>query len=149
MPRISDPLELLTQQHDDLIALLDALASPNEAERNRAFADLADQLPDHLAAEQELLYPMVGHNVCRAVHDELLVEHAEIKRVLGDLLWFGLDDVDSPRRIANLRALVEGHTAYQEQQLFETAAEALAPIDITVLGSRLHAWFVTSVAQAA
>jgi len=149
MPRISDPLELLTQQHDEIIALVDALASPNDAERMRAFGELADVLPDHLAAEQSLLYPMVGYNLAAAVHEELVAEHLEIKRVLADLLWFGLDDADSPSRIASLRALVEGHTAYQEQELFEAAAEQLAPIDITVLGSRLHAWFVSSVAQAA
>jgi hypothetical protein len=149
MPRISDPLELLTQQHDEIIALLDALASPNDAERARAFAELADLLPDHLAAEQELLYPVVGCDLAAPVRDELVAEHLEIKRVLADLLWFGLDDADTPRRIASLRGLVEGHTAYQEQELFETAAERLAPIDITVLGSRLHAWFVTSIAQAA
>jgi Hemerythrin HHE cation binding domain len=149
MPRISDPLELLTQQHDEIIGLLDALASPNDAERDRAFVELAELLPDHLAAEQELLYPVVGCNVAAQVHEELVAEHLEIKRALADLLWFGLEDADTASRIASLRALVEGHTAYQEQELFETAAEQLAPIDITVLGSRLHAWFVSSIAQAA
>jgi hypothetical protein len=149
MPRISDPLELLTQQHDELIGLLDSLASSNEAERTRAFEELAEALPDHLAAEQELLYPIIGAQLHASVHAELLAEHGEIKRVLADLLWFGLDDADAPRRIAALRALVDGHTAYQEHELFETAAETLAPIDITVLGSRLSAWFVTSLAQAA
>ena len=145
MPRISDPLELLTQQHDDLFALLDALASANETVRNRALDDLADQLPDHLAAEQELLYPCVTGYLARPVCDELVLEHTEIKRVLADLLWFGLDDADSPRRIAELRTLLEGHAAYQDHELFENAAEAMAPIDLTVLGHRLHAWFVAAV----
>jgi hypothetical protein len=148
MPRISDPLELLTQQHDDLLALLDALASPNETERNRALADLTDQLPEHLAAEQELLYPCVTGYLAQPVRDELLAEHTEIKRALGDLLWFGLDDADAPGRIAELRTLVEGHAAYQDHELFENAAESLAPIDITVLGNRLHAWFVATVETA-
>jgi hypothetical protein len=149
MPRISDPLELLTQQHDELIGLLDALASSNEAERVRALAELAEALPDHLAAEQELLYPIIGAHLRPSVRDELVAEHVEIKRVLADLLWFGLDDSETPRRIAALRTLIDGHCAYQEHELFETAAETLAPIDVTVLGSRLAAWFVTSVAQAA
>jgi hypothetical protein len=149
MPRISDPLELLTQQHDELIGLLDALASSNESARARALGELAEALPDHLAAEQELLYPIIGVQLPASVHDELVAEHVEIKRVLADLLWFGLDDAEAPRRIAMLRALLDGHTAYQEQELFEAAAEMLAPIDITVLGSRLSAWFVTTVAQAA
>lgn len=145
MHRISDPLELLTQQHDDLLALLDALASANETVRNHAFADLADQLPDHLAAEQELLYPCVTGYLAQPVREELVVEHTEIKRVLADLLWFGLDDIDSPRRIVELRTLLEGHAAYQDHELFENAAESMAPIDITVLGNRLHAWFVAPV----
>jgi len=149
MPRISDPLELLTQQHDELVALLDTLSSASEPDRARAFAELADRLPDHLAAEQALLYPIVGDLIARSVRDELVAEHVEIKRVLADLLWFGLEDSDTPRRLAALRALLQGHTTYQEEQLFELAAETLAPIDITVLGNRLQAWFVTSIAHAA
>jgi hypothetical protein len=65
------------------------------------------------------------------------------------LLWFGLDDADSQQRIGAMRVLLCGHTTYQEDELFELAAETLAPIDITVLGNRLAAWFVTSVAEAA
>lgn len=149
MPRISDPLELLTQQHDEIIALLDTLAASGEPERTRALNELAEHLTDHLAAEQALLYPMVGGHIAKAVREELVAEHVEIKRVLADLLWFGLEDHEAGRRIAKLRALLAGHTSYQEQQLFELAAEQLAPIDITVLGNRLQAWFVTSVAQAA
>jgi hypothetical protein len=143
MSRISDPLELLTQQHDDIVALVDTLATPAQ------LTELADMLTDHLAAEQSLLYPMVGGHVTTSVRDELVAEHVEIKRVLADLVWFGLEDADTPRRLQALRALLGGHTAYQEEQLFELAAETLAPIDITVLGTRLQAWFVTSVAQAA
>ncbi len=151
MPRISDPLELLTQQHDDLLALLDALTSQNEAERTRALNNLADELPDHLAAEQELLYPCVNGYLAQPVRDEIVAEHTEIKRALADLLWFGLDDADATRRIAELRTLLEGHAAYQDHELFENAAETLAPLDITILGNRLHAWFVATVdtAQAA
>lgn len=148
MPRISDPLELLTQQHDDLLALLDALASANEAERARALDILADELPDHLAAEQELLYPCVTGYLAQPVREELAAEHTEIKRALADLLWFGLDDADSPRRVTYLRTLLEGHAAYQDHELFENAAETLAPLDITVLGNRLHAWFIASVGTA-
>jgi hypothetical protein len=143
MSRISDPLELLTQQHDDILALLDTLATPTQ------LTELADMLTDHLAAEQSLLYPMVGFSIPASVREELVIEHVEIKRVLADLLWFGLEDGDTPRRIETLRDLLEGHTSYQEQQLFELAAETLAPIDITVLGNRMQAWFVTSIAQAA
>jgi hypothetical protein len=143
MPRISDPLELLTQQHDDIMALLDVLATPEQ------LGEFAERLTDHLAAEQALLYPMVAGHIAKSIRDELIAEHVEIKRVLADLLWFGLDDADSQQRIGALRVLLCGHTTYQEDQLFELAAETLAPIDITVLGNRLAAWFVTSVAQAA
>ena len=143
MPRISDPLELLTQQHDDILALVDALTTPEQLN------ELAERLTDHLAAEQALLYPMCAGHIAKTVRDELVAEHVEIKRVLADLLWFGIEDGDTPKRIAALRALLDGHTSYQEAELFEIAAESLAPIDITVLGNRLAAWFVTSVAQAA
>lgn len=143
MPRISDPLELLTQQHDDILALVDVLTTTEQLNA------LAERLTDHLAAEQALLYPICAGHIAKSVRDELVAEHVEIKRVLADLLWFGLEDSDTTQRIASLQALLRGHTSYQEEELFEIAAESLAPIDITVLGNRLQAWFVTSVARAA
>ena len=148
MPRISDPMELLAQQHDHVIALLDTFASASEEDRPRLATELAEILADHLAAEQSLLYPILGSTIPSSVRDELLAEHAEIKRSLAELLWIGGDDPEAATRSAKLRELLCGHAAYQEEELFELAG-SLDPIDRTVLDKRLHAWFSSSVAQAA
>lgn len=148
MPRISDPMELLAQQHDHVIALLDTFAGASEADRPRLATELAEILADHLGAEQSLLYPILGGAIPSSVRDELLAEHAEIKRALAELLWMGDDDADAAARSAKLRDLLCGHAAYQEEELFELTG-SLDPIDRTVLDKRLHAWFSSAVAKAA
>ena len=148
MPRMSEPMALLAQQHDHIIALLDRFVAAPEAERPQLATELAEILADHLAVEQSLVYPILGGSIPPSVRDELLAEHAQIKRALAELLWIGVDDAEAAARTATLRDLLCGHAAYQEQELFELAG-SLDPIDRTVLDKRLHAWFASSVASAA
>src|SRR5882724_2663034 len=115
MPRISDALELLTVQHaqiDDLLGFVSMLRDPD------ALTELADVLSSHLGVEQELLYPAIEPPLPAEIRDELLAEHAEIKRALAELVWGGLDDPELVTRLDRLSALVDGHAAYQEEELF-------------------------------
>lgn len=151
MTRISDPLELLTAQHADLDALLDRLTAVELPARDAVFAELADKVVLHLAAEQELLLPAVAGQVSPDVQRELAAEQQEIKRILADLLWFGLDDAAVAAGIPSLRALLHGHAAWQETELFTTMAETMSGPALVELGERLCAWSdnVPSMALAA
>jgi Hemerythrin HHE cation binding domain len=149
MQRILDALELLTAQHDEIDALIEKIATPAKPDaRGQAIADLADHLTVHLAAEQELFYPAVSTLISTEVLTELMAEHAEIKRVLADLLWFdAADDERIERKLSGLKALMECHATWQESVLFERVAEARSPREIVVLGAEIGGW-IDSIVDA-
>jgi hypothetical protein len=123
MPVISDALELLTAQHEQIDSLLDLVAALHDPD---ALAELADTIAQHVSVEQRLLYPQRALQLPRDIYDELLAEHDELRRVLAELVWRGVDDDDFVAELANLRVLLDGHVAYQEDELFTRAAAAMS-----------------------
>jgi hypothetical protein len=123
MPAISDALELLTAQHEQIDSLLELVAALHDPD---ALTELAETIALHVSVEQRLLYPQRALQLPRDVCDELLAEHDELKRVLAELVWRGVDDEDFVAGLANLRVLVDGHIAYQEDELFMRAAAAMS-----------------------
>lgn len=148
MQRISDALELLTAQHDEIEMLLTEIAdAANLDRRTRAITELADRVTVHLAAEQVLFYPAVSTVMSREVHAELLAEHCEIKRVLADLLWLDGDDTRLERKLFALKSLFDCHATWQERDLFETVAESISAAELTALGTEITDW-VDSIIDA-
>lgn len=94
MPPISDDaLQLLTAQHDQidmLLGMVEALHDPD------ALAELSDTIASHPAETPQ---------------------HQEIKRVLAQLIWRGVDDDDFVAELATLRALVDDHMTYEEDEV--------------------------------
>jgi hypothetical protein len=149
-PRISDALELLTAQHDEIELLLSAIAATaSPAHRSKLITDLADQVTIHLAVEQELFYPAVSDLIGSDVHAELLAEHAEVKRVLADLLWRDHDDERWGHTLTRLRELLSVHAAWQERHLFETIAEKRTPAELAQVGGDITDWLDGLVVAAA
>jgi hypothetical protein len=141
MNRISDALELLTAQHEEIERLLGELttAGPDA----RLFGELADKLTTHLSAEQELFYPSIAGAVPPPA--ELIAQHARIKRVVADLLWRELDDDG----LALLRTLFSHHIREQEGGLFMAVAEAMPAAALCGVGEQLRAWSERSLCIAA
>ncbi|HEY4181296.1 MAG TPA: hemerythrin domain-containing protein [Kofleriaceae bacterium] len=141
MQRISDALELLTAHHDEIEALLAEIATTkNTSRRSAAITELADAVTVHLAAESELFYPAVSAHLSREVHTELLAEHAEIKRLLADLVWLEHDDARLERKLLALRGLVDNHATWQERQLFVDVAETHSDDELSAIGEEIRGW---------
>ncbi len=150
MTRIADALELLTAQHDEIEALVAELqTSANPTASNHTVGLLVDKVTVHLSLEQELFYPAVASALTTDVHAELLAEHAEIKRILADMLWLESEDMRFARKVAALENLLCWHSTWQERELFEKAAETLSANQLVDLGSRLHEYVDGSFALAA
>jgi Hemerythrin HHE cation binding domain len=149
MTRTADALELLTEQHDELDALLATVINTTEAMRIQALGELADKLTTHLAVEQELFYPSIAASTPAGLLDEAVSEHLEMKRVLADLLWMDADDVDFSCRLAKLGELLQKHNHEQEDELFVAVAETMLPFQLVALGTELQAWSDSYVCIAA
>jgi hypothetical protein len=145
MKPIRDALELLTAQHEELDELCARVARSKDA---ATFDLLADRITHHLAIEQELLYPVVGAQVSRDVMNEIGAEHTAIKQLLANLVWRGVEDERFDRGFDQLCDLLLGHSSWQEDQLFTTAAETVSPERLALLCDQLVA-FETQVAAAA
>ena len=142
MQGIADVLDLLTEQHRHIEQLLERVRTGVEG-RGATVDELVDYVTAHLAVEQELFYPCVARRISRPVQDELAAEHCEIRRVLADLLWLDDSDERFGTTLATLELLLEGHCAWQDQELFERVAEELAPAARRELGASVHDGFAT------
>jgi hypothetical protein len=139
---ITNAIELLTQQHDEIEALLvEVAATGSESVRTGALSELADKLTLHLAVEQELLYPAADPMISTAVYTELLAEHQEIKRILADLIWLEQEDRRFARKLLSLQQLLQLHEAWQENELFVRLANGLPAPRLADLGTEVHSWF--------
>ena len=124
MNRIADALELLTAQHDDIDALIaELVTSTNPPARNATLSQLVETLTLHLALEQELFYPAVAFALSAEVREELRAEHAEIKRILADMLWLESEDARFARKLTALQSLIAWHSTWQQDELFVTTAD--------------------------
>lgn len=135
MRPITDALELLTAQHTEIDDLVIQVQNTYDSD---AFDELADKLVSHLALEQELFYPVIAPAITRETLAEMLDEHAAIKHVLADLVWLGVEDPEFGSRLRDLSDLLAGHCDWQEDELFQTAAETLSPEQIAALSASLQ-----------
>jgi hypothetical protein len=134
MRHISDALELLTAQHEEIDELLAKVQQTGDA---AAFDMLSDRVIGHLALEQELFYPVIATTITAEVMGEVLLEHVSIKRVLAELVWLGVDDAAFGDLLIDLATLLAGHAGWQEEQLFPTVAEAMPAETLAALGGQL------------
>ncbi len=135
MRPISDALELLTAQHEEIDFLVVQVQQTYDAD---AFDELTDKLVQHLALEQELFYPAITEATTDEVQVEMVAEHVAIKHVLADLVWLGVEDGLFGTKLHELADLLEGHCGYQEDLLFETVAETLTEQELAALGTDLR-----------
>ena len=77
---------------------------------------------------------------------ELFAEHVAIKRLLGQLVWLGVEDEDFGDLFAQLGELLLGHTAYQEDHLFTSVAETMPADRLAALCNDLQQFDTIAVA---
>lgn len=133
MRNISDALELLTAQHEEIEDLVLAVKETGDA---MVFDRLSGRIITHLALEQELFYPVIASAITREVLGEVLLEHVAIKRVLAELVWLGVEDPSFGALLEDLAGLLGGHAGWQEDQLFQTVAECIPAEKLAALGSQ-------------
>jgi hypothetical protein len=143
MPVITDALELLTAQHEQIEDLYEQVRQIGD---ESAFIELADKLTTHLALEAELLYPAMTRHVKPEILNELLAEHAALKNTLGELQWLGIKDAKFRPTLDTLGTLLFGHSAWQEDELFTKAAETMSIDELAGLCVRFYNFDTIAIA---
>ncbi|MFJ9691639.1 hemerythrin domain-containing protein [Kitasatospora sp. NPDC101183] len=142
MSRRPDILGEFTAEHRELTGLLERIEAAPEgsAERGELLARLTDLLFSHCAAEEELLFPVVQHDVpgggalvFGSIHD-----HLAIGQYLSDLQGVGPGDPAFGTLLRGLADTLRRHLAGEDEVLFPAARKALPAAARAELGDRLR-----------
>jgi hemerythrin superfamily protein len=147
MPDMIDILELLSSQHQEVDQLFEQLEQ-GDGDRAALFAELADKLAAHSAAEEKIFYPSVMASDTSELLHQSVEEHLVVKRMLADLLELDPDE-DEDEFDAKLSVLKENvsHHAHEEEEgkLFPMLRKLLTPDERAALGNEVLALFETMI----
>jgi len=115
-----DAVRFLTEQHQQVRELFEAVASQKGEARKEAFEPLVRLLAVHETAEEMVIYPTV-----RGIGDEAndivearLQEEDSAKKMLTDLEKMELGSAEFEELFTKVRAAVETHAENEEREIF-------------------------------
>jgi hypothetical protein len=148
MTDTTDALELLSDQHDDVLDLVDRLEAADEGERDELFRELADKIAAHSTIEEKLFYPSVMSDQTAVLLLAATEEHLAVKRVLADMLELAPDDDHFDAKLAVLKEEFRYHSKEEEEnKLFPIIRELLNDDERAALGNELLAMFEDLIQQ--
>lgn len=100
-----DVIDLLLDQHEVVKALMTRVAADRGADRDTAFAALADLLERHEQGEQTVVHPAVKQLEAREIAEERMTEEQAADKDLAELRKLGVDspEFDAPAVAARSR----------------------------------------------
>lgn len=125
---VSDPAKLLVTEHEKVERLFAEIERTQSASRrNGLVSQLAADLTSHMAAEEQLLYPVLRTEVPdgAALADRAEREHIEAKSALATLIETDPGDASFTKRVKALKKLVATHVKEEEKRLLPKLASAL------------------------
>jgi hemerythrin superfamily protein len=132
-----DPIELLTQQHEQAELLFQQVAAASGDEKSHLFRRLAWLLTLHTQLEERHFYPAVK----LAETEDLLLhsfdDHAESKALISQMLHFDVSDMQFEPALVRLRTSVEAHVAEERSTLCPLVQRLLSPEELVRLGEEL------------
>ncbi len=125
-------IELLKGQHREVEGLLQRLGEVEGGARVRLLGEVAELLTLHTALEERYFYPVMRVEGLTHHAERSFAEHAEVKRLLSDIMEMKQRDPRLPELVARLSAAVKKHVAEEEGEVFPLVLER---IDEAVLAS--------------
>lgn len=115
------------------------LRGQGDAELGPVFAPLKRALLAHMAAEEELLYPLLERGAGRAVVADARKEHAAIRRQLEELgARRAMEETEWARRLQVLKQAFQQHATGEEGGLLPAARQVLDEQQLRELGGRFE-----------
>jgi len=138
-----DALELLTEQHDEVMDLFEQIENTDDSEQKaELFRELADKLAAHATMEEKIFYPSVMSEETQDLLLESTEEHLAAKRVLADLLALDADDDRFDAKLTVLKEHVRHHAKDEEEgELFPMLRRQLSADERAGLGNEMLAFF--------
>lgn len=120
-----DVIDLLLDQHEVVKALMTRVAADRGADRDTAFAALADLLERHELGEQAVVHPAVKELEAREIAGERMTEEQAADKDLAELRKLGVDSPEFDARFSEFRSAVLAHAEREEQVEFPLLRQTL------------------------
>ncbi len=140
--------DLLTQQHEEVAQLFEAIEETDDAGKKQAlFSELASKLTAHDGIERKIFYPACEDAM--GLNDDLgeaLVEHGVVEFSLYQANEaVGEDDFDYKVKV--LKEIVEHHVEEEEKEFFPKVEKALGKDSLELLGKEMESAFEAATAK--
>ena len=133
--------ELLTNDHNEALALIDELKDRHNNERGNRdiFRDLDMALRMHMRVEEEIFYPALEQDAeFKGLMAESVPEHDEARGLLDQMEALNNPASDEFQTLLpKLRFAVRQHAEKEEANIFPRALATLGPDRIDELGNRI------------
>jgi hemerythrin superfamily protein len=119
--------DVITDEHGDVSDLLDELAREADLDRREElYAEARDMLERHARAEEAVFYDILRQRGdTRGLVDRALKEHAEMRRLMGELDAMETDDEGWDDGVTALMRAVQEHVRGEEDEIFSAVRELL------------------------
>jgi hemerythrin superfamily protein len=136
-----DVVDELTNDHRDVTALLDRIATTTDPEQKRDMADTAiTEIVRHSVAEEMHVYPAMRRHLpdgdAAVEHDT--EEHKELERTMKDLEGVEATDSRFDELIGRLREQLHHHALDEETEQFPKMRERIAHEDLVELREKVE-----------
>lgn len=110
-------IDLLKQQHREVDDLFQRIKSSTGDERIPLLGKVAEALTIHAALEEQYFYPFARQQGVDGLIDESFQDHAEVKRLLSELLQVKQTDPRLDELCGRLERMVTEHVSQEESAL--------------------------------
>lgn len=121
-------IELLKQQHREVDDLFQRIRSSEGDERISLLGKVAEALTIHAALEEQFFYPFAREQGVDGIIDESFQDHAEVKRLISEILQVKQTDPRLGELCGRLERMVTEHVSHEESRLMPKV-EAVADAD--------------------
>jgi hypothetical protein len=143
-----DALELLSDQHDEVLDLVERLEEADEDDRDELFRELADKIAAHSTIEEKLFYPSVMSDQTATLLLAATEEHLAFKRVLADMLELTSDHDHFDAKLSVLKEEFRYHAREEEEnKLFPIVQKVFSDAERAALGNELIVMFEDLIQQ--
>lgn len=136
-----DAIEMLKQQHQEVIALFDAFQKLEKSDdmkvRNSTFEKLADMLAMHMEIEERFFYPAAQNKDTRDLVAEAWEEHREVKKLLVDAMKT-MNNPGFTGQVAAIRGAFEHHRRAEENEMFAKAKQLMSNDDLQKISQQME-----------
>lgn len=141
-PAQDDVIDILTNDHHDVLELIETIASSTDVEQRRDLADaVIAELVRHSVAEEMFVYPAMRTHLTdgntQVQHD--IVEHKQLEVTLKALEAVPADSTDFVRVLSELESQLRHHASEEEDTQFPQLRAAMSAEELVSIGAKVTA----------